>query len=211
MLFPLPLLTSIISKLTHISIKHRYGLEHELVTEKKNNRKQQPNAVIVPRRNTSNRLPTYHEIDSNIPTDNESALIRLQAQARMNDERRRNLKIFDELDCTSASFRRGLQVIKSGNKRLPFAVMDSGRRFIHQIKHQQGVSTRRRPSTSHHPTRRRIHVRLRPEPERKPSVRWLCSDIKGAKQKKKKKKKGRKKIKIKRRSVNFLQSGIKYE
>ena len=153
-------------------------------------RKQRPKTAF-PR----SHLPRYSEIDTNVPRDQNSALIRLQVQARTIDQRRRNFEMFDNLDCTSASFRRGLQVIKSGTKRLPFAAMDSGRRFIHQMKSQMKsvheIHPKVRPQTAaperRHRGRRRIKVRLRPEPERKKSVKWLCNDIKGKKKRRKRK------------------------
>ena len=122
----------------------------------------------------------------NTPRDQKSALVRLRVQARMIDQRRRNLEMFDNLDCTSATFRRGLQVIKSGTKRLPFAAMDSGRTFVHQMT--KSVRPKTTPPLNHR-RRRRIKVRLRPEPVRKKSVKWHCNDIKGDKKRKKKKEK----------------------
>ena len=146
-------------------------------------RKQRPKTAF-PR----SHLPRYSEIDTNVPRDQNSALIRLQVQARTIDQRRRNFEMFDNLDCTSASFRRGLQVIKSGSKLLPFAAMDSGRRFVHQMKNLN-QKVRPNKTAARHRGRRRIKVRLRPEPERKQSVKWLCNDIKT------KKKRGKRKIK----------------
>lgn len=129
------------------------------------------------------------DVETNIPTNKTETLLMLAIESKHTDALNRQLKrLDDELNCSTAAFRRCLDVMRSGSKALTFASLDAGRLSLHHLSQMAERSPRLvvrprappygRPTTA--PARHTANlarVLRRPAHERKRSVRWFCHEV----------------------------------